>query len=74
MPAGSYTIKAIAYDNGGASTTSATIAVSVAAATAAPTTVSFQKSPDHATLVQFYLLEVFAAGANPEHVRRRWRR
>lgn len=65
VPAGSYTIKAIAYDNAGASTTSATIAISVAAATAAPTTVSFQKSADHATLVQYYLLEVFASGANP---------
>jgi regulation of enolase protein 1 (concanavalin A-like superfamily) len=65
VAAGSYTLKAIAYDNTGASTTSATVSVTVTAATSVPTTVSFQKSADDATLVQFYLLEVFPAGSDP---------
>jgi regulation of enolase protein 1 (concanavalin A-like superfamily) len=65
VAAGSYTLKAIAYDNTGASTTSATVSVTVTAATTVPTTISFQKSPDDATLVQYYLLEVFPAGSDP---------
>jgi regulation of enolase protein 1 (concanavalin A-like superfamily) len=65
VAAGSYTLKAIAYDNTGASTTSATVSVTVTAATSVPTTVSFQKSPDHDTLVQYYLLEVFPSGSDP---------
>ena len=65
VAAGSYTLKAIAYDNTGASTTSATVSVTVTTATSVPATVSFQKSPDDATLVQFYLLEVFPAGSDP---------
>jgi hypothetical protein len=65
VAAGNYTLKAIAYDNKGASTTSATVSVSVTAATGVPTTVSFQKSADDATLVQYYLLEVFQSGADP---------
>lgn len=66
VPAGSYTVKAIVYDNAGASTTSAPITVSVVSSTA-PATVSFQKSAEHATTVVSYLLEVFAAGANPDN-------
>jgi regulation of enolase protein 1 (concanavalin A-like superfamily) len=65
VAAGSYTLKAIAYDNTGASTTSATVNVTVTAASSAPTTVTFQKSADDATLVQYYLLEVFNSGADP---------
>ena len=52
VAAGTYTLKAIAYDNTGASTTSATVSVTVTAATSVPTTVSFQMSADHDTLVQ----------------------
>jgi regulation of enolase protein 1 (concanavalin A-like superfamily) len=66
VPAGSYTVKAIVYDNTGASTTSAPITVSVASSTT-PTMVSFQKSAEHSTLVVSYRLEVFAAGANPDN-------
>ncbi len=65
VPAGTYALKAIAYDNTGASTTSATVSVTVTAATSLPTTVSFLKSADHNTLVQYYLLEVFPAGSDP---------
>ena len=66
VPAGSYTVTAIVYDNAGASTTSAPITVSVVSSTA-PSTASFQKSAEHSTLVVSYLLEVFAAGANPDN-------
>jgi len=65
VPAGTYALNAIAYDNTGASTTSATVSVTVTAATSLPTTVSFLKSADHNTLVQYYLLEVFPAGSDP---------
>ena len=66
VPVGSYTVTATVYDNFGASTTSAPITVSVVSSTA-PTTVSFQKSAEHSTLVVSYQLEVFAAGANPDN-------
>ncbi|MGH9142673.1 MAG: Ig-like domain-containing protein, partial [Vicinamibacterales bacterium] len=65
VPAGSYPLTAVAFDLDGNSATSSTITVTVGSAAAVPSTVSFQKSADHATLVQYYLLEVFAAGANP---------
>jgi regulation of enolase protein 1 (concanavalin A-like superfamily) len=67
VPAGTYALTAVASDLDGASTTSAAVTIHVVTATTTttPTTVTFQKSADHATLVTYYLLEVFAAGANP---------
>jgi hypothetical protein len=48
--AGSYALTAIAYDNGGASTTSAAVNVTVSGGTSPPPTrVVFNPSPDHAT-------------------------
>jgi regulation of enolase protein 1 (concanavalin A-like superfamily) len=64
VPAGTYSLTAVAFDLDGGSATSPAITVNVVASTP-PTTVSFQKSADHATMVTYYLLEVFAAGANP---------
>jgi hypothetical protein len=64
VPAGTYSLTAVAFDLDGGSATSAPIAVSVTAS-GGPTSVGFQKSTDHATLVSYYLLEAFAAGANP---------
>ena len=64
--AGSYAIKAIAYDADGGVTTSATSTITVTSTTSTvPTTVTFQASPDHYTLVTSYRLDVFANGADP---------
>jgi hypothetical protein len=66
VAAGTYTLKAMAYDNSGASTGSATSTVTVSQATStAPTGVIFTASPDHATLVTSYELRIYASGANP---------
>ena len=62
VTAGTYAIRAVAYDNAGASTASATATITVGAA--APTAVVFTASADHATVTS-YLLEIFANGANP---------
>jgi len=63
VPAGSYSLNAIAYDQDGGVTTSAGVAVSVTAYSG-PKTVSFTASTDN-SIVTYYLLEVFASGADP---------
>jgi regulation of enolase protein 1 (concanavalin A-like superfamily) len=66
VAAGTYSVKAIAYDNSGASTSSATSTITVSTLTSTiPTGVIFTASPDHATLVTNYELRIYAAGANP---------
>ena len=65
VPAGTYALKAVAYDNAGASATSAVATITVGAASTPPTAVAFQASVDHATGVTSYRLDVFANGANP---------
>jgi hypothetical protein len=70
VPAGTYTLKAVAYDTSGASATSASVTVTVSAtATSATSTppryVVFTASADHSTKVTKYVFKVFAAGANP---------
>ncbi|MEO6237798.1 MAG: Ig-like domain-containing protein [Vicinamibacterales bacterium] len=62
--AGTYAVRAIAYDNAGATTSSATATVTVAAAQPPPTAVVFTASTDHATVTS-YLLEIFSNGADP---------
>jgi regulation of enolase protein 1 (concanavalin A-like superfamily) len=64
VAAGTYALRAIAYDDVGASATSATATITVAAA-ALPTGVVFQASTDHA-IVTSYLLKIFANGADPD--------
>jgi regulation of enolase protein 1 (concanavalin A-like superfamily) len=64
--AGSYAIKAIAYDANGGVSTSATHTVTITTiTTTSPSKVVFQASADHATLVTSYRLDVFANGAKP---------
>jgi regulation of enolase protein 1 (concanavalin A-like superfamily) len=66
VAAGTYSVKAIAYDNTGASTSSATSTITVNSVTSTiPTGVIFTASPDHATLVTYYELRIYAPGANP---------
>jgi regulation of enolase protein 1 (concanavalin A-like superfamily) len=65
VPAGTYTLTAVAYDGTGASTTSnaASITVSAAPTTTLPRAVVFQASLDHASVTS-YRLDIFASGAN----------
>jgi Carbohydrate binding module (family 6)/Bacterial Ig domain/Calcineurin-like phosphoesterase/Purple acid Phosphatase, N-terminal domain len=62
--AGTYDVRAVAYDGTGASATSAAATIIVAAASL-PTAVSFHASSDHATLVTRYELRIFASSADP---------
>jgi subtilisin family serine protease len=65
VSAGSYSVTAVATDNNGARTTSAARTVIVNGTTSTSKSVVFTASVDHNTLVQSYLLEIFAATANP---------
>ena len=67
VPAGTYALKAVAYDNNGASASSLTSTITVGTSTTstAPTGVAFTASPDHATLVTYYELRIYASGADP---------
>lgn len=67
VAAGTYAVRAVAYDTANASGSSANVTVTVSAApppSTPPTSIVFAASVDHA-LVTSYLLEVFANGANP---------
>ena len=66
VPAGSYGLRAVAYDSAGATATTATLNVTVSpSSSSAPKTVAFTASSDHATKVTSYLLSVFRQGADP---------
>ncbi len=66
VAAGTYSVTAMAYDSAGASATSASTTVTVGTTpTGPPRAVAFTASTSHATGVTSYLLEIFAAGANP---------
>jgi regulation of enolase protein 1 (concanavalin A-like superfamily) len=65
IPAGTYSLTAVAIDNDGGTATSATVGVNVNATTSPPTAIAFRASVDHATLVTRYELRIFASGANP---------
>lgn len=65
LPAGTYSLTAVATDNTGATAISPAVSITVSAATTAPRAVAFTASKDHSTLVTKYVLEVYAAGATP---------
>jgi len=65
VPAGSYSLTAVAYDADGARTTSAAVSVTVTTGTTSSWTVQFNASADHDTNVSSYRLDVFASGADP---------
>lgn len=63
VAAGSYSLKAVARDNAGATTVSSTRDITVGLL-GTPTTAVFTPSSNHATAVDNYVLEVFPAGAD----------
>lgn len=63
VAAASYSLTAVATDNAGATTTSAARGITVQPSTLSRDVV-FGVSPDHDTLVNSYLFEIFAAGAD----------
>jgi chitinase len=63
VPAGTYSIVAVARDNGGASTTSGARTITVNGAT--PSRVTFTASANDSTAVTRYNLDIFTSGANP---------
>jgi regulation of enolase protein 1 (concanavalin A-like superfamily) len=65
IPAGTYSLRAVATDNDGATATSATVGVTVTTTISPPTAIAFHASVDHATLVTRYDLRIYASGANP---------
>jgi len=66
-PAGTYKVRAVAYDDAGASGSSGSITITVESPTSGPPTgVTFHKSADHDTLVIGYELRIFASGADPD--------
>ena len=65
VPAGTYSLTAVATDNDGGTATSATVGVTATVTTSPPTAIAFHASVDHATLVTRYELRIFASGANP---------
>jgi hypothetical protein len=62
VAAGSYSLTAVAVDNGGASTTSGAVNVTVSGVVSTPTTVVFNPSPDHAALVSSYSVALYRTG------------
>ncbi len=67
VAAGTYSLRAVAYDSAGVSGSSATVSVTVSTGSSTPPTgVVFAASSDHSTNVTNYLLKVFPQGANPD--------
>jgi chitodextrinase len=66
VPAGSYTLTAVARDADGGSTTSTPVAITVTGGSASlPWRVAFTASADHDSNVTSYLLEIFASSSDP---------
>ena len=64
VPAGTYSLTAVARDNAGATTVSSARTITVRSSTM-PTTAVFTPSSNHATAVTRYIVDFFTAGANP---------
>jgi regulation of enolase protein 1 (concanavalin A-like superfamily) len=64
VAAGTYSLTAVARDNGGATKTSTAVSVTVNGS-AQPTTLIFTASADHATLVTSYVVAVYRAADDP---------
>ena len=66
VPVGTYTLKAIATDNSGAATTSATRTITVGTPPPVQHRAIFNASSNHATAVDRYVLNIYPSGANPD--------
>ena len=64
MSVGSYSLTAVAHDNGGSTTVSSTRDITVSLPNL-PSTAVFTPSSNHTTAVEHYVLEVFPVGADP---------
>lgn len=64
LPFGIYVFMAVAQDNTGDRTASASVSVTLGSAQS-PSRLLFTPSPDHDSLVQEYVLEIFRASDNP---------
>jgi regulation of enolase protein 1 (concanavalin A-like superfamily) len=62
---GTYSLSAEVFDANSGHATSAPVTIEVRSGASIPTTVVFQASTDHATLVTSYRLDVFANGTDP---------
>jgi chitinase len=62
--AGSYALTAVAHDNGGASTATAAVNITVGTATVTPTKVAFTPSADHSSSVTSYSVAIRRAGTS----------
>jgi hypothetical protein len=66
VPAGTYSLTAVARDNAGATTTSAARSISVTSSLPRPARAVFVASSNHNTAVDRYVLNIYASGANPD--------
>src|SRR5262249_26963747 len=67
VPAGTYTLKAIAYDAAGASTSSATVTITVNSATNQPPTVSLTSPANGSTFTAPATVTMTANASDPEN-------
>jgi regulation of enolase protein 1 (concanavalin A-like superfamily) len=65
VPAGTYSLTAVASDGVGLSTTSDPVTITVTSGSNPPRFAVFQASADHATLVTNYWLDIFSDGSDP---------
>ena len=66
--ANTYTMTAVAYDDDGASTTSGPLTVIASGVSVSSTTVVFEPSPDHSTLVSSYSIALYRSGTTASPV------
>jgi hypothetical protein len=68
VPAGSYSLTAVARDDDGATTTSAARSITVGAPPPPPAQhrAAFAPASNHGTAVDRYVLNIYTAGANPD--------
>jgi regulation of enolase protein 1 (concanavalin A-like superfamily) len=66
VPAGTYSLTAVARDDDGGSTTSAARSITVTSSLPRPTRAVFVASSNHSTAVDRYILNLYPSGAHPD--------